>query len=738
VNPEDPSLPDEEPKEEEADPSPENGGLGTGELEAWLWGAACEIRGATDAPKFKDYILPLIFIKRLSDVFEDELDQLARKFGDLDTAVELVQEDASLVRFYVPPDARWPAIRKLGANIGQRLTDVVRLITKANPSLQGVLDIVDFNATVSGQRIIEDDRLSRLIEVLSRHRLGINDVEPDVLGRAYEYLLRKFAEGQGQSAGEFFTPREVGWLMARLLRPRPGMTVYDPACGSAGLLIKAQLIARKDPDAAKRPLQLFGQERNHATYAIAKMNMIVHDMQGEIAIGDTLRNPKFTAGASQLRAFDLVTANPMWNQPGYDQNFYDSDSFARFSFGHPPAGTADWGWLQHMLASLDTDGRGAVVLDAAAVSRGTDSAKSREKSIRQRFVDDDLIEAVILLPENLFYNTPAQGIIVVFNGHKEPKRADDILLIDASDEFARRRPKNFLTDAGGDRIAAALDGWSSDDGFSMVVSRDAVAQRNYNLNPARYIERSVIRDAVDIPATIESVSRLGRDARELDHGLASVLAALTPSGNDSGRAPDGWIACRFHDLADFTLGRTPPRKRADYFVSDNGYPWVTITDMADRAVVLDTKEHVSQEAAHEVFRDRLVSAGSLLMSIKLTIGRTTFLGVPGFHNEAILSIQPDESRVLPRYLFYLLPLIDYRRYQDRAVKGQTISSAKVKNMELVLPPFEQQAEIVRVLDQLDEVIATERAIAANRTALRTALTYQLVTGQLVTGDGGRG
>jgi type I restriction enzyme M protein len=218
-------------------------GLNINGLEGWLWDAACSIRGAIDAPKFKDYILPLIFVKRLSDVFDDEIDRLGEKFGNRATALELVEEDHSLVRFYIPPEASWAEIRKLTSNLGQGLTDVMRAVSKANPTLQGVIDIVDFNATVSGQRIIEDGRLSSLIEILSRHRLGLDDVEPDIFGRAYEYLLRKFAEGQGQSAGEFFTPKEVGWLIARLLRAEEGMEVYDPACGSAGLLIKAELTA---------------------------------------------------------------------------------------------------------------------------------------------------------------------------------------------------------------------------------------------------------------------------------------------------------------------------------------------------------------------------------------------------------------------------------------------------------------------------------------------------------------
>jgi type I restriction enzyme M protein len=312
----------------------DRGKLEMATLEGWLWDAACAIRGAMDAPKFKDYILPLIFIKRLSDVYEDELARLAETLGDVETAADLAAQDHGLVRFYIPREAMWPELRKLTRDIGQRLTDAVRSIAHENESLQGVINIVDFNATVSGERIIGDEKLSALIEVISRHRIGLDDAEPDLLGRAYEYLLRKFAEGQGQSAGEFYTPREVGMILAYILDPQPGRTAYDPACGSAGLLIKLQLVCREKHDtaAAEQPLRLYGQEQSPVTYAMAKMNMAIHDMIGDdvynVAIGDTLRNPKFLNG-SGLKRFDLVVANPMWNQKGYDVKFYDEDPFLR-------------------------------------------------------------------------------------------------------------------------------------------------------------------------------------------------------------------------------------------------------------------------------------------------------------------------------------------------------------------------------------------------------------------------
>jgi len=293
----------------------ENTGFNLSTLENWLWDAACVIRGPLDAPKYKDYILPLIFLKRLSDVFDDEIKELTEDAGSEKEAWEWVEEDHELVRFYIPQEARWENIARKTTGIGEYLTDAVRAVARENPELQGVIDLRDFNETAAGQRIISDEHLTALVQVLSRHRLGLKDVEADILGRAYEYLLRKFAEGQGQSAGEFYTPREVTWLMAYFLDPQPGDEIYDPACGSGGLLIKSHLVFQethgKDPQI--EPVQVFGQEINYATYAMAKMNAFLHDMEADIALGDTMSRPAFTKPDGSLRRFKKVTANPMWN-----------------------------------------------------------------------------------------------------------------------------------------------------------------------------------------------------------------------------------------------------------------------------------------------------------------------------------------------------------------------------------------------------------------------------------------
>lgn len=509
-------------------------------LESWLWNAACQIRGPLDAPKFKDYILPLIFLKRLSDVFEDEVAHLVREFGDETTAAKLVEKDHKLVRFYIPPEARWPQIAAKTIGLGEHLTDAVRAVARENPRLAGVINVTDYNATTAGQRIVDDTRLVALVDVLNDrdYRLGLEDVEPDILGRAYEYLLRKFAENQGQSAGEFYTPREAAVLMARLLAPQPGESGYDPTYGSFGLLVKCHLQLLETHGERKNgrlalppsvaPLRLFGQEINPSTFAMARMNAFVHDMEAEIALGDTMHRPAFTEGDGRLRRFDFVSANPMWNQK-FNGAFYETDPFDRFGQGVPPASSADWGWVQHMASSLNDAGRMAVVLDTGAVSRGSGNLGSnKERDIRRTFVEADLIEAVVLLPENLFYNTTAPGIILVLN--KRKRKPGEILVINASKLFAKGRPKNYMQDHHVSQITEVYRGWEAQEGLSAIVTASEAVKNDYNLSPSRYVSTGAESAVLPLEEAVVLLQEAEEERAEADRRLDEVLASLGFAG----------------------------------------------------------------------------------------------------------------------------------------------------------------------------------------------------------------
>lgn len=497
-------------------------------LESWLWEAACKIRGPIDAPKYKDYILPLIFLKRLSDVFEDEIIRLSQKYGGKDTVEQLLIHDHNLVRFYLPKETRWEEIAKQTINVGEYLTDAVRYIARENPKLQGVIDIVDFNASAAGQRIITDEKLKELIDVLGKYRLGLGDVEPDILGRAYEYLLRKFAEGSGQSAGEFYTPKEVAILMSYILDPEPGNEIYDPCCGSGGLLIKSYLRFKDKygADASIEPLKFYGQEILHSTFAMAKMNAFIHDMETQIALGDTMNRPSFLASDGSLRKFDIVTANPMWNQD-FSQSTYENDPYNRFSFGYPPSNSADWGWVQHMFASLNDNGKMAMVIDTGAVSRGSGNVgKNRERDIRRVFVEKDLVEAVLLLPENLFYNTPAPGIIIVINKSKPIKKRGQILLINASLLFKKGRPKNYLPDESITQISQIYLNWEEVDGISKIITKEESAKNDYNLSPSRYVAQDGGEDILPLEDALVQLQEAEEERRLADEKLKEIMNEL--------------------------------------------------------------------------------------------------------------------------------------------------------------------------------------------------------------------
>lgn len=497
-------------------------------LEKWLWDAACAIRGEVDAPKFKDYILPLLFYKRLCDVFEDELGRVADRLvlTTLVEAQQVVEQDRQFIRFYIPQAHTWTQVCQDKANLGQNLTSAMTAIVARNPKLKGVLDRYAFNRVEGGQRILEDDTLARLIEILSQHRLGLTDVEADMLGRAYEFLLRKFAEGGGQSAGEFFTPREVGLLMATILNPQEGDTVYDPACGSGGLLIKAQLRLREKLNGAKeiKPLQLYGQEINPDTFAMAKMNAFLHDMEATIYRGDTIANPQTIQASKQLMHFDKVIANPMWNQ-NIPLEVYEKDVFKRFIWGYPLFSSADWGWIQHMAASLTSKGKMAVILDTGAASRGSGSlSRNRERDIRRAFVEADWVELVVLLPHNLFYNTEAAGIILVIN--KAKRYPGQVLLINASQQYYRKRPKNLLETHHTAQIFELYNQWQVEDKLSIIVSTEILAQNDYNLSPNRYI----VTTEIELPPPPEEAVILLAQAEEtrdeVDKKLHQVLQKL--------------------------------------------------------------------------------------------------------------------------------------------------------------------------------------------------------------------
>lgn len=327
--------------------------------------------------------------------------------------------------------------------------------------------------------------------------------------------------------------------MARVLDPEPGMEIYDPCCGSGGLLIKCELAMergfsnpRRAPSGGKNapaPLNLFGQEYVPETWAMANMNMIIHDMEGQIEIGDTFKNPKFRDKRGKLRTFDRVVANPMWNQDWFTESDYDADELGRFpdKAGFPGKSSGDWGWVQHMHASLNDSGRAAVVLDTGAASLGSGNAgTNKERNIRQWFVDLVLVENVLYLPENLFYNTTAPGIVLFLNKAKPKERQGKVFLLNASLVFEKGDPKNFIPQAGIDRLVEVLLHWREEEKLSRVVDRAELVKNDYNLSPSRYIHTSDAETYRPLAEIVAELDALESEARETDQALRAILKQL--------------------------------------------------------------------------------------------------------------------------------------------------------------------------------------------------------------------
>ena len=725
----------------------------TKSMEQMLWDAACSIRGEKDAPKFKDYLLPLLFLKRLSDVFDDEIARLAEDYGDPRTALEIAESDHSLLRFYLPPEARWAAINgrepfpwlddDRPRDIGEHLTKAVRAVVKHNPSLSGVIDVVDFAAERNGERDINPAKLRDVVETYSdpRYRLGLADVQPDFLGRAYEYLLRKFAEGSGQSAGEFFTPTEVGFLMAHIMRPQPGEECHDYACGSAGLLVKLQLVARELDPTSKVPLRLSGQELQAESYAVARMNGIIHDMTIELARGDTMINPKFRTADGRIKTHDVVVANPMWNQP-FALEVFEDDPFDRFrTAGGITTGKGDWPWLQHTLACMSEHGRAAVVLDTGVVTRGSGAkGEDKERAIRKWFVDRDLIDGVILLPENLFYNTNAAAVILVLNRRKSTVRRNKIVLLNASRHFRKGRPKNYISPEDARSLAAMFLRAEPLDGVLAVITRQQAEEADYSLNPTRWVQRralSRLGNTTELVTSVEDATRTAQQRHE--HTLAILRPLLTDRRSnvgdrrdtDIGPIPKHWSIESLPDVCAIRSGGTPPKSDAVLWAGD--FPWVSGKDLKSNRLT-DSIDHITREAAEQY--SKIAPAGSVLVLVRgmgLVKGfALSLIERDMAFNQDLKALIPSD-RVLGAFLMYALKFAGDRMLQnvaDAAHGTKRLSQDDLERFKIPVPPLEEQRAIVSALDAIEDHIYSVRTVLANATDLSSMLLQQLMLGEL--------
>lgn len=469
--------------------------ISIGALSNHLWEAANILRGPVDAADFKTYLFPLLFFKRVCDVFDEETAE-ALDESDGDAAFALFPENH---RFQVPAGHHWRDVRATATGVGRALQNAMREIERANPdTLGGIFG----DAAWTNTERLPDALLRDLVEHFSALSLANRSVRSDLLGQAHEYLIKKFADLTNKKAGEFYTPRAVVALMVRLLDPRAGETIYDPACGTGGMLLEAVHHVR-EAGGDERTLRgrLFGQEKNLTTEAIARMNLFMHGVEDfQIRRGDTLRHPAFHDGG-QLRTFDCVIANPPFSLDKWGEDAWAADPWGRAFAGLPPAGNGDYAWLQHMIRSTDPHaGRMAVVLPHGALFR-----MGKEGRLREAILKRDELDAVIGLGPNLFYGTGLAACVLVFRRNRPEHRRGTTLVVDASAEFKKGRNQNELLPEHADRIAGWVECHQDVEGVARVVKLEEFEENGFNLNIPRYVEPS---DHGDIPSVAEATATL--------------------------------------------------------------------------------------------------------------------------------------------------------------------------------------------------------------------------------------
>ncbi|WP_439427713.1 type I restriction-modification system subunit M [Micromonospora sp. LA-10] len=485
------------------------------ELESYLWGAAVVLRGLIDAGDYKQYIFPLVFLKRLSDVYDEERAAALAIYGE-DEAADLPENH----RFAIPDGAHWQDIRDVGSGVGAAVLAAMRAIESANPdTLTGVFGDGDWG----NKNLLPDRTLKELIEHFSTKTLSVANLPEDELGQGYEYLIKKFADDSGHTAQEFYTNRTLVHLMTMMLKPEPGESVYDPTCGTGGMLISTAAELRRQGK-EWRNLRLYGQELNYGTSAIARMNLFLHGIaDGRIGHGDTLTKPAFLDGA-RLRTFDVVLANPPYSIKAWNRAAFANDPYGRNLWGVPPQGRADYAFFQHIAASLDPEtGRAAILFPHGVLFR------REEAGLREKLVKSDMLEAVVGLGAGLFYNSPMEAVVVTLRANKSAEQRGRVLFINAVNQVSREQAQSFLRERHQMKILAAYEAFGGDDGFAAVATRDEISDKQYSLAISLYVTHSA-GEAKSLNVK-EAVNEWRAVAGEVDASIRNVVTLLRQEVN---------------------------------------------------------------------------------------------------------------------------------------------------------------------------------------------------------------
>ena len=686
-----------------------------GELESYLWGSATLLRGYIDAGDYKQFIFPLLFYKRMCDVYDEEVAAaLSESGGDAEYA-QLGEQH----RFQIPPQAHWEETRNQAKDVGETIQNALREIEKANPdTLYGVFG----DAQWTNQERLPDHMLKELIEHFSSHTLTLSNCPEDKLGQGYEFLIKKFADDSGHTAAEFYTNRTVVHLMTEMLRPQPGESIYDPTCGSAGMLLSA-VAHLKRQDKEWRMLRLYGQERNLMTSSIARMNLFLHGVEDfRIERGDTLADPKFVQN-DRLMQFDMVLANPPYSIKQWDREAWATDPWGRNRYGTPPQGRADYAFWQHILASLKTKtGRCAILFPHGVLFR------QEEAEMRRKLIEADLIECVLGLGPNLFYNSPMEACVVICRTSRPKNRRKKILLLNAVNEVTRERAQSFLTDGHIQKIVQAYEAFQDEPGFARVASVEEIREKGWNLSLPLFVTPTHTESVSVFQSKPPDLAGALTSWRESSRGVFEALNQILP---EMKRKPAKEFSIGKMDIPLFDRSKWQPVRFGDVVENVNETEHDPQTAGIERFIGLEHMEpgslHIRSwgNVADGTTFTRRCRPGQVLFGKRRAYQRK--VAVAEF--DAVVSgdiyvFVPKNDRLVPELLPFLCMSERFFQFAVGTSAGSLsprTNWSSIAKFEFALPPLDQQRRIAEILWAVDENLQAWQATRFELKKLRQSV-----------------